>query len=206
MSCGSRPTPTASRLTGRSGLGHGGACAGFSSTRTARFSISRRAGPASTASFVSNSRSGDAAPPSRCSWPAGCEPRAGRFRAGGALAAGNTLDIVRHLVSGARRRRTERAMVERHRQRLPCERHHLLGAVPGLRETLAERSHAPAIAMGVATSDGTAAARAALKALGLETLPAACLRLRFGAESEARARHRARVLRGDRRAAARDRR
>ena len=77
--------------------------------------------------------------------------------------------------------------------------------VPGLVPTLAALQDA-GFAMGVATSDGTAAARAALAALGIDELPAACLRLRFGAEAETCARHRPRLLRGDRRAAARDRR
>jgi phosphoglycolate phosphatase len=100
----------------------------------------------------------------------GFDPNANRFRSGGALAAGNTFDIVRVWYpefSDAE----ERAMVERidaifHANGITCS-----VPVPGLTSTLAMLRDS-GYAMGVATSDGTASARAALAALGLaEYLP-----------------------------------
>lgn len=110
--------------------------------------------------------SGDAAVAQSMLIAGGLDPETGRFRSGGALAAGNTIDIVRiwfPALAGAE----ERAMVERidrvfHVNGITCS-----VPVPGLRPTLAELAEA-GLAMGVATSDGTAAARAAIAALGLE--------------------------------------
>jgi phosphoglycolate phosphatase len=96
----------------------------------------------------------------------GLDPETGRFRSGGPLAAGTTVDIVEvwypHL-AGAE----QRAMVERidhvfHRNGITCS-----VPVPGLRLALAELEQA-GLAMGVATNDGTTATRAALSALGLD--------------------------------------
>ena len=97
----------------------------------------------------------------------GLDPETGRFRSGGALAAGNTIDIVR-IWYPSLSRGAERAMVERidrvfHANGITCS-----VPVPGLRQTLAALAEA-GFTMGVATSDGTAAARAALSALGLDT-------------------------------------
>ena len=96
----------------------------------------------------------------------GLDPATGRFRSGGALAAGNTIDIVRTWFP-AFSRGQERAMVERidrvfHANGLTCS-----VPVPGLEATLSVLSET-GLAMGVATSDGTAAARAAIGALGLD--------------------------------------
>jgi phosphoglycolate phosphatase len=98
----------------------------------------------------------------------GLNPDTGRFRSGGALAAGNTIDIVRTWFPRLSRGQ-ERAMIERidrvfHQNGMTCS-----VPVPGLRGTL-ERLARAGITMGVATSDGTAAARAALAALGLDDL------------------------------------
>jgi phosphoglycolate phosphatase len=95
----------------------------------------------------------------------GFDPQANRFRSGGALAAGNTIDIVRTWYP-AFSDAEERAMVERidaifHANGITCS-----VPVPGLAPTLAALD-ASGYAMGVATSDGTAAARAALEALGI---------------------------------------
>jgi phosphoglycolate phosphatase len=95
----------------------------------------------------------------------GLDLATGRFRSGCALAAGNTLDIVRiwyPALAGS----DQRAMVERidrvfHDNGIRCS-----VPVPGLTPTLAALEKS-GYAMGVATSDGTAAARAAIEALGL---------------------------------------
>lgn len=92
----------------------------------------------------------------------------GRCRAGSVLAAGNTLDIVTLWypgLSGAARRsmvtRIDAAFYENGiRYSVP---------VPRLAQTLQELE-GMGVAMGVATSDGTAATRAALRVLGLDTL------------------------------------
>lgn len=96
----------------------------------------------------------------------GLDPLTGRYRSGGALAAGNTIDIVR-LWFPALADAELRAMIERidrvfHANGILCS-----VPVPGLRPTLAVLADA-GIAMGIATSDGTEAARAAMKALRLE--------------------------------------
>jgi phosphoglycolate phosphatase len=95
----------------------------------------------------------------------GMDLNAGKVRAGTPLAAGNTIDIVRcwypelqgadfHALVA----RIDRAFYENGiRYSVP---------VPGLRETLTRLSKS-GIGMGVATSDGTAAAKAALDALGI---------------------------------------
>lgn len=95
----------------------------------------------------------------------GLDLSTGRFRSGCALAAGNTLDIVRiwyPALAGS----DQRAMVERidrvfHENGIRCS-----VPVPGLIPTLAALEKY-GYAMGIATSDGTAAARAAIEALGL---------------------------------------
>lgn len=98
----------------------------------------------------------------------GLDPDTGRFRSGGTLAAGNTVDIVRNWYPGLSRDE-ERAMVARidrifHQNGLTCS-----VPVPGLRAALEDLAEA-GMAMGVATSDSTAAARAALGTLGLNDL------------------------------------
>ena len=95
----------------------------------------------------------------------GFDPVTKRFRSGGALSAGNTVDIVRTWYTNLSEVE-ERAMVERidavfHANGITCS-----VPVPGLTSTLAALQTA-GYAMGVATSDGTAAARAAIEALGL---------------------------------------
>jgi phosphoglycolate phosphatase len=95
----------------------------------------------------------------------GFDPVANRFRSGSVLSAGNTFDIVRNWYpefSDAE----ERAMVERidavfHANGIACS-----VPVPGLASTLATLK-AAGYAMGVATSDGTASAEAALAVLGI---------------------------------------
>jgi phosphoglycolate phosphatase len=95
----------------------------------------------------------------------GYDPVRGHFRSGGALAAGHTIDIVRlwyPALAGA----PLKAMVERidaifHANGITCS-----VPVAGLDETLTTLADA-GFAMGVATNDGTAAAKAALEALGL---------------------------------------
>jgi phosphoglycolate phosphatase len=98
----------------------------------------------------------------------GLDPDTGRFRSGGALAAGSTIDIVRVWYPGLSSRE-ECAMVERidrvfHQNGMTCS-----VPVPDLRAALDKLAGA-GIAMGVATNDNTAAARAALGALGLDEL------------------------------------
>ncbi len=124
----------------------------------------------------------------------GYDLSANRFLAGGALAAGHTLDIV-HVWYPALAGPALAAMVERidkvfYKNGVACS-----VPVPGLAETL-EALQAAGIAMGVATNDGTAATKAALEALDLDPLPAARLRLRFRCATEAGSRHRARFRRG----------
>jgi phosphoglycolate phosphatase len=95
----------------------------------------------------------------------GMDPDTGTFGSGSVLAAGNTIDIVRFWypdLSGpeltAMIARVDGVFYENGvRYSVP---------VPGLEATLAELA-GTGLAMGVATSDGTAAARAALAALGL---------------------------------------
>jgi phosphoglycolate phosphatase len=108
---------------------------------------------------------GDAAVAQSMLVAGGLDPATGRFRSGGPLAAGNTIDIVRIWFPGLSYA-AERAMIERidrvfHMNGIKCS-----VPVPGLRETLATLAD-EGYAMGVATSDGTASARAALAALGL---------------------------------------
>jgi phosphoglycolate phosphatase len=95
----------------------------------------------------------------------GMDPLTGRVRAGSVLAAGNTIDIVGAWFPALPEARM-RAMVELVDRRFYDNgiRHSV--RVPGLDETLAELAEA-GLAMGVATSDGTAAAVAALAALNL---------------------------------------
>ena len=95
----------------------------------------------------------------------GMDPVSGQVRAGSVLAAGNTIDITRAWfpgLSGAEREamiaRIDRTFYENGiRYSVP---------VPGLAETLQTLSRA-GYSMGVATSDGTAAAKAALQGLGV---------------------------------------
>jgi phosphoglycolate phosphatase len=96
---------------------------------------------------------------------AGMDAETGAFRSGSVLAAGNTVDIVQFwypALSGAELTamiaRVDAVFFENGvRYSVP---------IPGVEETLATLSEA-GLAMGVATSDGTAAARAAMQALGL---------------------------------------
>jgi phosphoglycolate phosphatase len=95
----------------------------------------------------------------------GMDPASGRCRPGSVLAAGNTVDIARAwfpALSGAELS----ALVARMDRSFHANgiRHSVL--VAGVRETLATLAEAGFV-MGVATSDGTAATRAALAALGV---------------------------------------
>ena len=95
----------------------------------------------------------------------GFDPESGRFRSGGALAAGHTLDIVRiwyPALTGSE----QRAMVERIDEVFYKNGVAFSVPFPGLSDTLQTLSDA-GFAMGVATNDGTAATKAALEALGL---------------------------------------
>lgn len=96
----------------------------------------------------------------------GMDPASGQVQAGCVLAAGNTIDIARAWfprLSGAERaamiRRIDRTFYENGiKHSVP---------VPGLGGTLRVLQEAGYL-MGVATSDGTAAAKAALAALGVD--------------------------------------
>jgi phosphoglycolate phosphatase len=106
---------------------------------------------------------GDAAVAEAMLVAGGYDPTAKRFRAGGALAAGHTVDIVQlwyPALAGA----ALDAMVKRIDAVFYENGITSSVPVPGLRETLAELSRA-GLAMGVATNDGTAATKAALAAL-----------------------------------------
>jgi phosphoglycolate phosphatase len=95
----------------------------------------------------------------------GFDRETGRFLAGGALAAGNTVDIVRiwyPSLAGSRLK----AMVEQIDKVFYENGVHCSVPVPGLHATLREL-HAAGLAMGVATNDGTAATKAALAALDI---------------------------------------
>ena len=96
----------------------------------------------------------------------GMDPASGACRAGSVLAAGNTLDIASFWYP-ALSAEALRAMVERIDQVFYENgiRHSVM--VAGVPETLADLEDA-GYAMGVATSDGTAATRAALAALGID--------------------------------------
>lgn len=111
---------------------------------------------------------GDAAAAEAMLVAGGFDLAAGRFVAGGALAAGTTHDIVR-VWYPALDGEAFAAMVKRIDQifydnGLTCS-----VPVAGLTETLAALK-AAGFAMGVATNDGTAAAKAALAMLGLSDL------------------------------------
>ena len=109
---------------------------------------------------------GDGAEAERLLRAGGMDAATGRVRAGSALAAGNTLDIVRALfprLGGPEFRATVELVDRRFYEN--GLRHSV--PVPRLRETL-EALRDGGILMGVATSDGTEAARAALAALGFE--------------------------------------
>jgi phosphoglycolate phosphatase len=96
----------------------------------------------------------------------GMDPVTGRCRPGSVLAAGNTIDIARFWfpdLSGA----ALTAMVEQMDGVFYENGVRYSVALPGAVETLAALDRA-GYAMGVATSDGTAATKAALAALGLE--------------------------------------
>lgn len=95
----------------------------------------------------------------------GYDPETQRFRAGGALAAGHTLDIVRLWFPALSGPGLEE-MVRRIDDVFYANGVASSVPVPGLRETLSELS-ARGIAMGVATNDGTAGTKAALEALGI---------------------------------------
>jgi phosphoglycolate phosphatase len=96
----------------------------------------------------------------------GMHVETGRCRAGSALAAGNTIDIARcwfPALNGA----PFDTMVKRIDGAFYANGIRYSVALPGVAETLAALT-ADGVAMGVATSDGTAATRAALAMLGLE--------------------------------------
>jgi phosphoglycolate phosphatase len=96
----------------------------------------------------------------------GLDPATGRIKAGSALAAGNTVDIARVWFpdheSGALGDIVLHMDEVFHQNGLRCS-----VAVAGLNDTLAALAHM-GLVMGVATSDSTAGARAALKSLGVD--------------------------------------
>lgn len=99
---------------------------------------------------------------------AGMDPATGHCRSGSVLAAGNTIDIATFWYPdlgeadlGEMVARIDRVFYEN------GIRYSVL--LPGVRETLTSLAAAD-LAMGVATSDGTAATKAALAALGIEHL------------------------------------
>jgi len=95
----------------------------------------------------------------------GFDPVLGRFRSGGALAAGHTFDIVElwypALTGAAQAEMVARIDAIFHTNGITCS-----VPIEGLRETLTTLSD-QGLVMGVATNDGTAAAKAALEALDL---------------------------------------
>jgi len=95
----------------------------------------------------------------------GMDPDTGRVRAGSVLAAGNTIDIAKlffpELGGAELKRRIERIDAVFYENGIKCS-----VPVPRLGETLAALAEM-GLAMGVATSDGTAATKAALGALGI---------------------------------------
>jgi phosphoglycolate phosphatase len=108
---------------------------------------------------------GDAVRASAMLAAGGMDPESGRVQAGSVLAAGNTIDIVKLFFPGLDGAELNK-MVARidaifFENGIKCS-----VPVPGLAATLAVLSEA-GLAMGVATSDGTAAAKAALDALGV---------------------------------------
>ena len=95
----------------------------------------------------------------------GMEPSTGRCRSGSVLAAGNTIDIAVFwypTLSGA----GLRAMVDRIDRAFHENGIRYSVMLPGVAETL-ETLAGTGLAMGVATSDSTAATKAALGALGI---------------------------------------
>jgi phosphoglycolate phosphatase len=123
---------------------------------------------------------GDDAAARRMLVAGGMDPDAGTCRAGSPLAAGNTLDIARVWFPSLHGSRFS-AMVERIDAAFLQNGVSHSVPVAGLKETLARLS-AMRLAMGVATSDGTAATRAALSSLGV----AAYLPHVYGYDSVAR--------------------
>jgi phosphoglycolate phosphatase len=95
----------------------------------------------------------------------GMDPDSGRVQAGSVLAAGNTIDIVKLFFPGLDGAELKR-MIERIDAIFLENGIRCSVPVPGLESTLAALA-GTGIAMGVATSDGTAAAKAALAALGV---------------------------------------
>jgi phosphoglycolate phosphatase len=96
----------------------------------------------------------------------GMDLETGRCRAGSALAAGNTIDIARCWFPALNGAEFD-AMVKRIDGAFYANGIRYSVALPGVAETLAALA-AGGVAMGVATSDGTAATKAALAMLGLE--------------------------------------
>jgi phosphoglycolate phosphatase len=95
----------------------------------------------------------------------GMDPASGHVRGGSVLAAGNTVDIVTHWfpkLSGSKRT----GMIERVDTTFYANGIRYSVPVAGVPETLAALAES-GLAMGVATSDGTAGSKAALAALGL---------------------------------------
>ncbi|HEX9904498.1 MAG TPA: HAD family hydrolase [Propylenella sp.] len=110
----------------------------------------------------------------------GMDPATGRCGAGSVLAAGNTIDIASCWFPGLAGAELQ-TMVARMDAVFYENGIRYSVAVPGARDTLATLAEA-GFALGVATSDGTAATRAALAALGL----AAYLPHIYGYDSVAR--------------------
>ncbi len=133
----------------------------------------------------------------------GMDPHSKRVQAGSVLAAGNTIDIAKLFFPELGGTELEKLVARIDaiffENGIRCS-----VPVPGLAETLAALAET-GIAMGVATSDGTAAAKAALDALGIAKHLPHVYGYDFGAAAEAGAGHGARLCRGDRGAGRGDR-
>ena len=108
---------------------------------------------------------GDRAAADRLLETGGMDPTTGRVRAGSVLAAGNTIDIAKAWFPEFQPDDLAR-MVKRIDRTFYENGVRCSVPVAGLRQTL-DRLAASGLFMGVATSDGTEAARAAIGALGL---------------------------------------
>jgi phosphoglycolate phosphatase len=98
----------------------------------------------------------------------GMDPESGQVSAGSVLAAGNTLDITSAWFPGLSGAEHEAMVARIDRTFYENGITHSV-PVPGLADTLVALA-AAGYAMGVATSDGTAATKAALEALGVAAL------------------------------------
>ncbi len=108
---------------------------------------------------------GDGARAARMLVSGGVDPQTGRVSAGSVLAVGNTRDIARHWFPSLEAPAFA-AMVARIDAIFAANSVRCSVAVEGLAETLAALA-AMGLVMGVATSDGTAAASAAMNMLGV---------------------------------------